>query len=154
MDLFGHIILKWNAHLSPCRGGRALENKTGRAPIARPGMVVVLGASSVVGWRLLRALATWSGRPARAISALRTRRTQLIRRQLAVAVFIQRLQSRRSVRDLVGVNHTIVVRVQYFHQRRRRHHAASARTPGAARPAGPALAIGPLAALRRTAGIL
>jgi hypothetical protein len=47
-----------------------------------------------------------------------TRRAVLIGRELTVAVFVELLQSRRSVGDFGGGDDSVTVGIQYSHQRR------------------------------------
>ena len=54
----------------------------------------------------------------RAAITFRPRRTQLIHRQLAVAVLVELLQGGAGIGDFRLINHAIVVRVERGHQRR------------------------------------
>lgn len=64
----------------------------------------------------------------------RTCRTQFIRRQFAVAIFVERLQRRWRIGDFVRVNHAVVIHVKRLHQWRwwRRMMTFYARTAGLA----------------------
>ena len=56
----------------------------------------------------------------RATITFRPRRTQLIHRQLAVAVLVELLEGGAGIGDFRLINHAIVVRVERGHQRRGR----------------------------------
>jgi len=71
-----------------------------------------------------------------ALPALRTLRTEFFRRQLAVAILVERLQRRGRVRDLLLVDGAIVVRIERGHQRAAHHALAAAGTALAARATG------------------
>src|SRR6185437_2343429 len=53
-----------------------------------------------------------------AFTARRAWRTQLVLRQFAVAVFIERFQRRGRIGNFVGVNHAVMIRIERVHQRR------------------------------------
>ena len=79
----------------------------------------------LIRWRWQRVLvgtafarATLSVRPMSA--ALGTRRHQLVAGELAVAVFIERLQRSGRIRDFARINHAVVVRIESLDQRRER----------------------------------
>ena len=60
---------------------------------------------------------TWAATgTTRATLALRTLWTNLLRRQLSVAVLVERLQRRGGIRDFLLVNRAILVRIERGHQ--------------------------------------
>jgi hypothetical protein len=67
-----------------------------------------------------------------------TLRTQFIRRDLAVAIFVELLQRLRSVGDLLGRNDAVMIRIERGHQRRdRAMFAPAASLAPTLRPASP-----------------
>src|SRR6266550_2961046 len=94
----------------------------------------------------------------RAAITFRPRRTQLVHRQLAVAVLVEFLEGGAGIGDFRLINHTIVVRVEGGHQRRGRRalpvSAGSTRFAGLARTARAFATRRALASRRRAASIL
>src|SRR5581483_5236295 len=106
----------------------------------------------LVAGRLVSAR-TMTRRTAFAIgTALRRMRTQFIHRQFAIAVFVERAQRRRRVRDFVFVEHAVVVGVERGHHRR--HGPATAGSARTARTAGAFAARRTLAAVGRVTAVV
>jgi len=89
-------------------------------PLSRSIAVILSGWRSIVGRRGSLVIA-------RTVSARRAWRHQLIHREFAIPVLIQRLERRRSIRDFVGIDDAVVVCIQCRDNGRR---------PVRAKPAG------------------
>src|SRR5205814_10727195 len=83
-------------------------------PARAPGAGAVLVVARLrIGWAGAPEAVRTAWRPARTAA----HRTELIRRELAIAVFVQLLQSRRRIGDFLSGNDAIVIRVQSFFER-------------------------------------
>ena len=119
-------------------------------------------AGSVAAGRTV-ATASWTIRAVRrtirsATHAVTNRGTQFLLGQLAVVVFIERLESRTRVGDFIRVYHAIVIRIQHGHQRGWRGtltiHAGTALTSRSAGSTGSALAWRRTLTIRRRAALV
>jgi hypothetical protein len=106
--------LKRRKHRAPADICKLFSKKTGRAINARPAWWWVRVGRLIILRRMLRRL-TVAGRTTFALLTLRARRAQLVLRQFAVAVFIERFQRSGGIRDFGLVDHTVMIRVQRLH---------------------------------------
>jgi hypothetical protein len=86
------------------------KNKTGRAMNARPAVVGSRGRLIILR-RMLRGWSVLARRPAFALPTLGALRAQLVGRELAIAIFIERLQRGGGVRDFGCVDDTVMIGV-------------------------------------------
>ena len=92
------------------------QNTTRQAGVNQPGVQGECVESVPFLWRR-RALAVTFR--AALTAAFRTWRTQFIRSQLAIAVFVQRAERGGGVVDFICVNHAVMIRVERGDDRRR-----------------------------------